>query len=311
MMPCKEMPNGILHGCLKRTSKCGDGTFPVVFSDVHKSIPESDWGDLLGKITVRPQVKKVKSQGGEGSCASNMAASTYEMVRQIAGLPFMEFSAMSLYKRVGSSAMSGSGIDENLRAIAKDGILPITGTEGFEHTHPARGFRLSLPKGWRDTAKAFKLVEWMDIPDFASFVTALLKGFPVAYGVTWGRGGHAITGTEVIRPARAFEIEFLNSWGKSWGDKGFGTMGRSQVTAGIKRFGAWAARVPLMGDSLPEKKASSRVIEIPDVKFVSASPVEGHEQSTSVGLVEKGEPNALDDSVACDCGGDDAAADAK
>ncbi len=282
MMPCREMPSGIPGGCLKRTSKCGDGTFPIVFSDVHKSIPESDWGDLIGTITVRPQVKQVKNQNGEGSCSSNAAASCLEIVRQVAGLPFIELSAMSIYKRVGSSAMGGSGIDENLLAISRDGVLPVTGTEGFEHTHPRIGFSKPLPPGWKKTGALFRLVEWMDVPDFKSFVTALFKGFAIGYGVRWGRRGHAITGVQVIRPNRNFEIEFLNSWKASWGDKGFGQMGRDQVTAGIKRYGAWAARVPLMGDDLPEKKAKSRA---------SSKPRSVEEP------VAKGVSDALDDPV--------------
>jgi len=40
-------------------------------------------------------------------------------------------------------------------------------------------------------------------------------------------------------------IRFLNSWGTDWGDAGFGTMSKKQVTTGIGYFGAWAARVPV------------------------------------------------------------------
>ena len=220
------LPSGVIHGCHERKSKCGDGTFPLVYSDIEQSIPESDWGYIAGDNF--PRGGNVRSRGGDGSCSSNVAATLLEGVRASAGLPFIEFSATPLYDWVKSTARPGSSIDENLLAVSKEGLLPVT------------------------------TVEWMDIPDFASLVTALSSGLLVGFGVTWGHGGHAVVGTSVQRNGSRYEIEFQNSLGIHWGTRGCGRMDRSQVEAGIQRYGAWAGRVPV---DTPKVKVLDEVIK--------------------------------------------------
>jgi hypothetical protein len=159
-------------------------------------------------------------------------------------MPPVPLSPVSVYRPVASGPNSGAAIDDVLEQLATVGPLPVKGN--YQHTHPPTGYHKRLPRGFEDTAELFRLREWWDVPDFQSFISALLLGFPICYGVRWGRfGGHAILATEAVYDERqGWGCEFLNSWGYDWGDHGFGRMFERQISYGIDVYGAWAARVP-------------------------------------------------------------------
>lgn len=245
-----KLPMGRCEGCLPRTTPLGKH-FPV-FGEVHETYHRDDWPELLKLgASLDGHVKHVKDQGNEGSCAGNSSAWTLEVLRSVAGLPFVELSAMSLYKRTGRSANSGSTLDDNLRELVSRGVLPVSGTPGYEHTHPSTGFSRPLPDGWEKTAALFKLDEHLaDIRDFTDFISALLCGFPISGGVLWNRGGHALMFTKAIqKDDGTFGAGFWNPWGEHWGDGGRGEMWEGQISEGITRYGMWAARTPTMTET--------------------------------------------------------------
>lgn len=231
------MPEGKAAGCLPRRTRLGQ-LFPRL-ADKIDLIPESQWKDRAAEVSLKPYVPIVHDQDGVGSCASNAATACLEIVRQAAGLPFVHLSPASLYKQVNGGVDAGSSIDDNLQAISRNGVLPVS-LWGDEIS-----WRKSFPQDWKAEAAKYRLTEWYDIGTWDEFVTAVLLGFPVCYGVWWGGGGHAICAVSVVYENSQPAIRFLNSWGTDWGDAGFGTMSQKQVATGISYFGAWAARVPV------------------------------------------------------------------
>ncbi len=188
------------------------------------------------------------------NCASNAAAQCAEIVwSHIYGKDaFVQLSPMSLYRRVASSAQSGSTLDGNIDELAKRGILPVDNAENkerFGHTHPSTGWNVTLPGGWEETARLFRAVEWFDVASFDGMVTALLSNYPVCYG----RAGHAICGVAVRVDGGRYVVKYANSWG-DWGEDGFGYDSEAAISGAIRSYGAWALRYVTMPDEMPVPK---------------------------------------------------------
>jgi len=238
------IPDGMATGCLPRGTVLGDEH--SVFEEAIPLIPEEDWIDRIrereGMTGLDDLVTKIKNQRNEGSCASNAATQCEEIVRRIQrGLKhWVSISAMSLYKRVGSSAGSGSTIDGNLRELKARGALPSDTPENrerFRHVHPDTGFDIRLPDGWEETGVLFKAGEWFDIASWRGIITSAIRGWPICYG----RKGHAICGVRAVIRNGVIVLKYANSWG-NWGDNGFGYDSRQAVENAIRSYGAWALR---------------------------------------------------------------------
>lgn len=244
--PQHAKADGFVCGALPRTDLCG-AVFPVLEDQPHfRIIPREERKALVRRRKpLRPLVAKIKNQKNEGSCASNAAAQCVEIVHNFTlGLDnWVELSAMSLYRRVGRSAQSGSTISDNLRELRDRGILPVDSPANkarFKHVHPATGFNVRLPSGWEETAILFALLEWFDVRSWDGLQSALHYSMPVLYG----RAGHAIAGVDPALDDRGNElIDYANSWDKNWGDNGHGYDSERAVASAIAGYGAWAARV--------------------------------------------------------------------
>ena len=245
-----------LLGCLPRKTLLG-GAGPAanpfaVARDWSKPPPRKDWPDILAENErldpdwLNGDIRGIKSQGNEGSCTSNGFAGSGETIVIATGRECVEYSAMSLYKRCGRSANSGSSLDDNCRELSERGILPVTGTPGYEHTHPRTGFRKALPKGWEETARHFRLQEWLDVDSFESMAMCLLRRIPVVFGYDIGRGGHCIYATKLIYKNRKWYIGCPGSWGPNH-DGGSDLPGHHLLPEKKPNFGRYGAFAPLVG----------------------------------------------------------------
>lgn len=240
--------------CLPRTDRLG-ATWPI-YEDVIDVIPRSSWPALVAEqgLSLQPMVQKIKDQGQEFSCASNACSGGAEVLltKQFGRENWVELSAISLYKRVASSAGDGSTINDNIREISTRGILPTDSDINkalFAHTHPNTGFSRALPSGWETTATLFKVTEWFDIASMDGFISCILRGAPVFYG----RASHAICAVWVVSQGGKYLIKYANSWG-DWGEGGFGYDTESSLAAAIGSYGAVAPRsITLWSDDLMPK----------------------------------------------------------
>lgn len=215
-------------------------------------VDEDEWRDRAEASThLRELVQKVKNQKSEPSCASNSAAQNLELVTviQLGQQHWIELSAISLYKRVGSRR-SGSYLSDNLRELTTgEGILPVNKPEtkafledkGFppHHVFPETGYNVPFPQDWQQTAAQFRIFpdEVYRISNMQEFASCIFAGHPVSYG----RAGHAITGVDVVYEDGKFYICYVNSWG-NWGDNGFGYDSFRYVERNGGDYGAWCCR---------------------------------------------------------------------
>jgi len=218
------VPDGQAKGCLPRKTRYGDICYPL--SDRIETIDRSEWAGLIGAVELRPYVKKIFNQGRNGSCASEGTHQGCAIIRAWQGLKFVEFNPLAAYGRLNGGRDNGSSIDENLQWVRDYGMLP-------ESYWPrSKGWKASLPDGWKDVAKQYRVAEFFDIGTITEVGTALLKGFPVVFG--WQ--GHCCVMTTLLDDRTAL---YANSWATTWGDKGFGKIRLNDVNFG---YGAFAVR---------------------------------------------------------------------
>jgi hypothetical protein len=233
------IPEGKATGCLRRKTKFGDCCNPM--ADEIEVIPREKWGALIGKVSLRPNVRQIIDQGQIGSCATCSTTQGVMIARDVAGLPFVFLNPLSIYHFTSGGRDNGSSIDENLQFARDTGILP-------ESYWPySRGYRETPPAGWQEVAKQYRIDEFYDIGTVDELGTALLKGFAVVFG--WS--GHSCILTRLLSETKA---EYANSWGSDWStDGGFGKISLSAINF---QYGAFATRTAKSegGIHIPEPK---------------------------------------------------------
>ena len=220
-------PAGRKPGCLERKETFGE-LFPLVSeSDEIKIIPEDEWSDRAGKISMRPLVKTILNQGSVGSCATEATTQAVMIARAFAGLEHIELNPWFIYQETSGGRDRGSSIDENLAFVQEHGIAPMS-VWGRD-----KGWRTEPSSEAYDAAKAFRDIEVFDITSIEEMVSALLIGCAVVYGSK----GHAVVKVEHISDSEGLDV---NSWGDDWGDGGFGVW--ASYRAVNFRYGAFAVR---------------------------------------------------------------------
>ena len=221
------LPPGYKTGCLPRKLAFGKVPGCPPMADVIETIPERDWGDLIGNVALCPNVRQILDQGRNGSCATESTTQGVLIVRDVAGLPFVLLNPLSIYRVTSGGRDQGSNIDSNLIFARDIGILP-------ESYWPrSKGFRAIPPDGWEDVAKPYRIEEFYDIRNKVEVGSALLKGFAVVFG--WS--GHSCIMTRLLSKTAA---RYANSWGMySGSDNGFDTIKLRSINFG---YGAFAIR---------------------------------------------------------------------
>jgi hypothetical protein len=207
-----------------------------IFEDSIPLIPRDLWPTAIKALEeggLDLLVTRIYDQKSEGSCVSNATCQAMEIIQaQNNGRKnVVHLSAISLYKRCGSSPGSGSMVSTNLKEILGIGVLPLDNPENkarFTHTMANTGFYTKYPDGWKDTAKRFRGHEVFDVRSYDGFITALLRGYPVVYG----RSGHSICAVRPVFRGNQLYVRYANSWSLNWGDKGFGYDSESKIRSG-------------------------------------------------------------------------------
>ena len=193
-------PPGVKPGCLPRKTAFGHCKGIPAFRDVIEVIPEKDWPDLVGTISLKPRVKTILDQDGVGSCATESTTQAVMVCRSWAGLEHVLLNPWSIYWYTSGGRDSGSSIDDNLAYILEHGICP-------ESVWPrSKGWRAEPSDEAKQAALAYRALEIFDIATRAEFATALFLGMAVVYG----RAGHSILGVEMTSVSR---FDAAGSWG--------------------------------------------------------------------------------------------------
>lgn len=229
-----------------------DGKMFASFADEVRVVPESEWKELSERMKADQSgcaalVTRIYDQKQEGSCVANATAQACEITQavQFGKDRVIPLSAISLYKRIGSSAQSGAYVPDGLKELSERGILPLDTPENrtkfSDKVMPNTGFRTPYPGDWENTANYFRSVEWLELKGTAELISALLHRFPVVVG----RQGHSICYCEPVYEGNTLRVKYANSWG-NWGENGYGYDSANQVkqSAGSGAFALRAVVYP-------------------------------------------------------------------
>lgn len=227
---------------IKGYDSFGDATLFGNYEDSVEMIPSGEWDDRIAEIDklnngADSLVTRIYDQMREGSCVANQTAQMHEVLQalQFGKDRVTHLSAISLYKRIGSSPNSGASVSEGMKVARDEGILPLDNPENAARygslVMPNTGFYTRFPAGdWKTIALQFRFDEVDVINTLEGMMTALLRRQPVGVG----RQGHSIL---YCRPmgtkSKGYKSKYVNSWG-NWGDGGFGydTLSQMRISAG-------------------------------------------------------------------------------
>lgn len=213
------------------------------YEDTVNIIPESQWKQLYEErkalgVSMRGLVSRIYDQSQEGSCVANAAGQAHEVLqaKELGKDRVTPLSAISLYKRIGSSAGSGAYIGDAMDELKERGILPLDTPENRarfnDKVMPHTGFRSPYPSDWENTAKEFKMLEAFRGSSRAEMFTALFNLHPICVG----RAGHSIMYADPILEGSSWLIEYANSWSEGWGDNGYGRDSSNLIRSSAGEF---------------------------------------------------------------------------
>ena len=203
--------------CFRGAPNFADSIAVMSDSEIAACVERMD----AGEPTCEQLVTRIFDQGQEGSCVANASSQALEIIQalQFGKENVVHLSAISLYKRIGSSAQSGAVVSDALDEIKARGVLPLDTPENRkvfgDAVMPNTGFREKYPDNWEATAAKFKGVEAFELRKIAELKTALCLRYPVVVG----REGHSICYVRLMTRNGRLVVKYPNSWG-SWGDVG-------------------------------------------------------------------------------------------
>ena len=197
--------------------------------------------ELPSSVDLRVLCTPMLDQGNLGSCTANAIASAYnyEHIRQFA----KEFAPSRLFIYYNERAMEGT-IKQDAGAVIRDGFKTINKqgvcTETLWPYNISKFASKPVPKCYSEALKD-KVIDYLAVDnDPLQMKGCLADGYPFVFGFTVyesfmsigsdgimkipdkqerAEGGHAVMCVGYSDLKQSFIIK--NSWGESWGDKGY------------------------------------------------------------------------------------------
>jgi hypothetical protein len=220
------MPEGKKKGCLLRRT-----AFGKVFAPMAEKVKLLEWDEIRRLVhrdrSNRRHIWYINDQDGVGSCGCEQTAKCIETLQAKAGQLRVPLNPLSIYNTTAHGRDNGSSLDENWEFARTRGCLP-------EAVWPrSKGWREDPPEElWDRFGKHFRLGEGYDIGSTQETATALIEQYVVGFG--WD--GHSCMLDHLFDENLA---EYANSWDRTWGDEGFGTIRLRSINYG---YGCLAAR---------------------------------------------------------------------
>lgn len=204
-------------------------------------------------VDLRENCPEIYDQGKLGSCTANAIAFAYEydQIKQKEENPFIPSRLFIYYNERDMDEMtdidSGSSLRNGIKTISKQGVC-----KESEWPYDITQFTVKPPTILYEEAKEHLSIKYKKIKQSENQLKMALKsGYPVVFGIsvfeslesleTYNTGivpmpnrdekmvgGHAITLVGFNDKKKQFI--FRNSWGKDWGEKGYGYIPYNYVT---------------------------------------------------------------------------------
>jgi C1A family cysteine protease len=209
-------------------------------------VPRRTAAALPSAVDLRPQMPAVYDQGQLGSCTSNAigGAFEFELIKQkepdfVPSRLFIYYNERVIERTVDED--SGAQLRDGMKTLAKQGVCPEP-----EWPYIISRFATKPTAACYADAKKHLGITYMrvaqDVPEMRGCVAAgypFIFGFtvyesfesdavtrtgnvPMPSGMERTLGGHAMCVVGYDNPKKQFIVR--NSWGTSWGKKGYGTM---------------------------------------------------------------------------------------
>jgi C1A family cysteine protease len=208
------------------------------------------------RADLRPNTPRMEDQGPLGSCTSHASTSAMEYLYIKLRRPQIQLSRLFLYyttrvwiEHTPPSEDSGCMIRDVMKALAKHGVCE-------ERLWPYTPSRLAiLPSGTAiKNAANHQILSYWRCPNLTTVKQAVAAGYPVigGFAVPASIDSDATTRTGILKfpgPSEAIVgahavlfigyddsrslLAFENSWGRYWGDKGFGYLPYEYFTRGL------------------------------------------------------------------------------
>lgn len=189
-----------------------------------KLIPRNEWKALAAKRAEEKTsaawlVTRIYNQKQEGSCVANACSQALEITqaRQFGRDKVVPLSAISLYKRIGSSPGSGAMCAHGVREMQQRGILPLDTPENRklygDAVMPNTGFYEKYPDNWEATAAHLCADEVI----VARNLDEMISGLFANWAAVVGRQGHSICYVDPTFRGESLFVPYPNSWDYSWG----------------------------------------------------------------------------------------------
>lgn len=230
-----EPPPGIAKGHVARSyAKVPFGALPGATAFTLPLIPRSEWS---ARIKERKEMKALLSdrmledgipslnQAQTNYCWGNGVITGITAIRCAMNLPYVELSSASVCAPIKGYRNVGGWGGEALDYIVKNGVAPAS-------LWPVNAIDRKYDNAEsREARKKYIITEWWEMPDrsFDAKMTCLLLGLPVPSG--YNHWSHETCGIdpEEIEPGYYGSRE-RNSWGDSYGQKGFFIFGEGKST---------------------------------------------------------------------------------
>lgn len=226
-------------------------------------LPAEGAATLPPLVDLRSECSPVEDQGALGSCTGQAWAGLMEFLCKKQGLPFVNISRLFIYyneREIEGTVNQDAGayIRDGAKTLGKDGVC----AESLWPYDVRKFARKPTAKAYRD-ATLRKLKNYYRLNGLADFKASLASGYPVVFGfsvyesfesaavATTGivpmpaknerlLGGHAVLAVG-YNDAREVLI-VRNSWGESWGDKGYFYLPYSFIANRALSDDFWTAR---------------------------------------------------------------------
>jgi C1A family cysteine protease len=218
----------------------------------------ADLAALPSAVDLRPGCPPVYDQGNLGSCTANAigGAHQFDQLKQPGGQTFVPSRLFIYYNERAMEGTTGSDagaqIRDGMKSINDKGVCPET-----QWPYDIARFKTKPPIACYTEGLKHQSIEYLRVTPLIDQVkSALAAGFPVVFGFTvyasfesqavaktgnmpmpkrgeQVMGGHAVLAVGYDDARQVLIVR--NSWGPTWGDKGYFYMPYSVITANMAR----------------------------------------------------------------------------